>query len=69
MELRFLARPLAQLIQFHAQAMSQRAFRPEFVEQLLGLAQCLVGALYAAKQTSPRTRYLLFSKQSNTSSI
>jgi hypothetical protein len=35
--LRLLAGPLAQLVQFRAQAMSQGTFRPKFVEELLGL--------------------------------
>jgi hypothetical protein len=35
--------------------MAQRAFRPKFVEQMLGLGKLLVGAFSAAKQTPPST--------------
>ena len=49
--------------------MAQGAFGPQFVEQLLGLDKHLFAAHRTAKKPSPRTRNLLFSKQSDTSSV
>ena len=64
---RLLLHPLAQFIQFRAQAMAQGAFRPKLVQQLLGLLEHLVGTPGTAEQASPGTGNLLFCQQSNTS--
>ena len=59
----FLAGPLAQFIEFNAQAVAQGAFGPQFVEQLFGLGERFVGASRAAKEDSPGMCNLVFSKQ------
>jgi hypothetical protein len=58
---------MAQFVEFRAQTMPQRALGPQFRKQLLGLRKNLIAVVCAAEQASPRTRYLLFSKQSDTS--
>jgi hypothetical protein len=61
--LRSLIRALSQLVQFGPQTMAQRTLGTQLVEQLLGLGKYFIGAIGTAEKRSPRSCYLLFSKQ------
>jgi hypothetical protein len=61
--LRALVRPLAKFVQFLPQTMPQRTFRTQFVQQLFRLAKQRIVVVRTAKQRTPCSRNLLFSKQ------
>lgn len=60
-------RQLSQLVQFVHQAKAERAFRPQFIEQLLGLLERIFVALTFTQQPAKTTLNFRFGKQGNTS--